>query len=249
MAFKTVDAYNEDKYKGKFRLPEDGNQADVIFLYRGLQDELQCDAHYIQSTTYSGYVHCNGAGCPLCSKKKKDGTPRYNKAAKLFIPLYNIATDKVEFWDRNMTFEPQLRRDVFTSYPNPSELVFKITRHGESNSRETNYEIRAISKNTYKPYDTILSEKGIKMPDYFDTIIKEFSNFELDEMLSSPSTDGDVSQDYVPVPRGFTSSMPTTYVDMSSVVSNVASAPTDVDIPTPEVPFDIDDGDLADPMF
>lgn len=259
MAFKTVADYNQDKYKGKFRLANNGDRADVIFLYRGISDMLVADTHYLQSSAYNGYVHCNGVGCSLCGIRKNDGSPRYRKDSKLFIPLYNITTNSIEFWDRSINFETQMTRDVFTAYPNPSEIVFQIIRHGEARDQNTTYEIRAISKNSYKSYDAILNENNIKFPDYYEHIVKEFSNFELDSMLSHPSSGNGLAQDYVPVPRaGYQSSMPSAYtVDVTSVVgeSNIAPSMSDVAPATSsdgEIPFSTDsddDGDLAVPIF
>lgn len=249
MAFKTVDAYYEEKYNGKFRLPDDGECAEVVFMYRGLQDEMRVEAHYIKSNTYSGYVHCNGVGCPLCGVKKKDGTPRYGKLDKLFIPLYNITTDKVEFWDRNMTFEPQLRRDVFAKFPNPSELIFRITRHGVANSQDTKYEITPINRNNLKTYDDILVSKGLKMPDCFDMIVKEFTNIELSDMLAHPETENTEFSDYVATPRGFTSSVPDTYVNVASVMNSESVPSPNVVDTAYDVDTDSDDSDLVDPVF
>ena len=37
MAFKSVEAYNNDRYNGMFILQNDGDYADVIFMYRNKQ--------------------------------------------------------------------------------------------------------------------------------------------------------------------------------------------------------------------
>lgn len=272
MAFKTVEMYNQDKYKGKFRLANNGDSADVIFLYRGMSDMLVADTHYLQSANYNGYVHCNGVGCALCAMRKNDGSPKYRKDSKLFIPLYNITTGGIEFWDRSINFEPQMTRDVFASYPNPSEIVFKVTRRGESRDVNTTYDIRAISRNSYKSYDDILKEANAQFPAYYGNIVREFSNFELESMTSHPSSNSGLAQDYVPIPRGgFQSSMPTTYVDISSAIgTSTTTAPTELPSMQPtattdddlvpmasEESLDVDvpwgnsdsDEDLADPMF
>lgn len=268
MAFKTVEMYNQDKYKGKFRLANNGDSADVIFLYRGMSDMLVADTHYLQSANYNGYVHCNGVGCALCAMRKNDGSLKYRKDSKLFIPLYNITTGGIEFWDRSINFEPQMTRDVFASYPNPSEIVFKVTRRGESRDVNTTYDIRAISRNSYKSYDDILKEANAQFPAYYDNIVREFSNFELESMTSHPSANGGLAQDYVPVPRGgFQSSMPNTYVDISSTVGTSAPvSPADLPPMQPVVPSETDnvnssadvpwdddsdssDDDLANPIF
>jgi len=109
MAFKTVKTYNEEKFGGLFLLRNDGDFADVVFLYQSIDDVLVADTHYIKSSEYTGYVHCCGSGCPACAKGIRVQT-------KLFIPLYNIQDHEIQFWDRTMRFEPQLNQDVFSNH-------------------------------------------------------------------------------------------------------------------------------------
>ena len=179
MAFKTMDQYNEEKYGGFFSLRNDKDYADVVFLYRSSRDVLICDAHYIKSAEYSGYVHCCGKGCPVCGKGIRVQT-------KLFIPLYNYSTGQVEFWDRNVRFENQLVTDVFDKYPNPSEVVFRITRNGAYGDINTTYSIVAKGANSpesgCKTYQQILAENNIIFPDYYSQVVKEYSAGELYSM-------------------------------------------------------------------
>lgn len=247
MGFKTVQTYNEEKFGGYFLLRNDGDTADVIFLYQSTQDVLVADVHYIKSPEYSGYVHCCGKGCPACAKGIRVQT-------KLFIPVYNISDDEIQFFDRTMRFEPQLQQDVFSRYPNPSEYVFRITRHGAAGSVDTTYEIMAIGKNSFKSYDQILAEKNAKMPDYYSTICKEVSEFELKEMLEAgdrPTNGYSPNEDYSysATPRG---SVPTG--DIASATPPAYSAPPEY-IPqgVPEPPEGdgetSDSDDLEEPNF
>jgi hypothetical protein len=142
---------------------------------------MAANAHYINTNDHSGYVHCNGRGCPACAKGIK-------VQHKLFIPLYNVTTGEIEFFDRSIKFETQLRRDVLSAYPNPSEYVFKITRKGMANDINTVYEIRVIAENNLMTYDEIFAKVNSKMPDYYDTIIKEFDNSTLYDMLNAATT-------------------------------------------------------------
>lgn len=191
MAFKTVDEFNKERgYDNYFTLRNDGDSADVVFLYRSTSDVLVADAHYIKSSDYTGYVHCCGRGCPACGK----GISVRNK---LFVPLYNINTNRIEFWDRSMFFENQLQQDVFSKYPNPSEFVFKITRHGQARDVNTSYEITAVGRNDVFPYDVILSKFNTKVPDIYDRVIREFSAGTLNTMLNASSASlGSSSSNY-----------------------------------------------------
>lgn len=204
MAFKTVKEYNDDKYKGKFVLSNDGDSADVIFLYRSIDDVLIADTHYVKSADYSGYVHCCGRGCPACEKGIR-------VQSKLFIPLYDISADEIKFFDRNTVFENVLQQSVFSKYPNPSEYVFRIVRHGKARDINTKYEIYVAGRNTSMSYETILSRFNTSLPAHYEAICRDVLPGDLREMLNAtPSDDaGDYSSlpDYQVTPR-MSSNMP-----------------------------------------
>lgn len=199
MAFKSAKSYNEERYGGFFLLRNDGDYADVIFLYQNVEDVLVADVHYLKSNDYSGYVHCCGKGCPACQKGIRTQT-------KLFIPVYNIMTQKIEYFDRTMKFEPQLQQDVFARFPNPSEYVFRIVRHGAAGSMDTTYEITAVGSNSAMPYGKILADNGITMPEHYNTICRDVTPAEMQKMLSDTNTSGfSANQEYSgfnAVPRG-----------------------------------------------
>lgn len=193
MAFKSIDAYNESRYRGMFLLRNDGDYADVIFMYRDRSEVLIADTHYINSADYTGYIHCCGHGCPACAKGIRVQT-------KLFVPLYVISEGRILFFDRNMRFDNQLNSDVISRYPNPSEYVFRITRRGAANDVNTRYDIRAVGKNTLISYDEILAKLGVSLPEYYDTICKEFTAAEVDRMINVVSTSGSSASDAYDMP-------------------------------------------------
>lgn len=241
MAFKSVEEFNDSRYHGMFRLINDKDSADVIFLYRSKKDELVADAHYIKSANYSGYVHCCGKGCPACAKGIK-------VQSKLFVPLYNIKQndviqERIEFWDRSINFDKQLEQDVFSKFADPSEYVFRITRNGVAGDKDTRYSIQATNRNAFASYDAILAKFNAQMPDYYSEIIKEFSISELADMLQNTGDAATDLPEYTPIPRtGYQSSIPNTYVNISSdnePAPVVAADDADSD----------DDGELPDPIF
>lgn len=241
MAFQSVADYNEERYRGKFRLANNEDHADVIFLYRNKRDELRVDAHYINSGAYKGYVHCLGAGCPACAK----GVPVLNK---LFIPLYNIRQngvmkEKIEFWERGIKFDNQLEQDVFNVSPNPSDCIFTITRNGVAGDTDTRYSITATARNTVGSYEQILAKFNAKMPDYYSEVIKQFSAVELESMLKNSESSTSNLPEYAPIPRaGYQPSIPNTYVNTSDAVGD---NPTDV----PDFSDTDDEDDLPTPTF
>lgn len=180
MAFKTVESYNEARFGGFFLLRNDGDFADVVFMYRNKDDVLVADTHYVKGSDYSGYVHCCGRGCPACSKGIRVQT-------KLFIPVYNINEKKIQFWDRTMRFEPQLMNDVFKNFPDPSNYVFRITRHGQAGSVDTTYEIQAIGRNNIMSYSDILAANNASSPDYYSEVCKEYDAASLSELINQQS--------------------------------------------------------------
>lgn len=201
MAFKTAQEFKEQKYNGKFVLQNDGDYADVILLYRSQNDVLLADAHYIKSSLESTYCHCLGTNCPACRKGLRVQT-------KLFIPMFVISingapVNKILFWDRNSSFEPHLNNGVFKSVANPSEYVFRITRSGAFNTRDVRYNF-ALQMTNKQSYDEILATYKIKLPDYYETIIKEVDdavmNSWLNSMGESSNRTGDLPE-YVPMPR------------------------------------------------
>jgi hypothetical protein len=197
MGFKTMNEYNEDKYANLFTLRDDGDSADVIILYRNTNEVLIGDTHYIKSPEYSGYVHCNGVGCPACGKGIRVQT-------RLFIPIYLINENKIVFFDRNVRFESQLQNDVFSKFDDPTQYVFTITRHGVAGDINTTYSITVRAKNNFKSYEEICSEFGITFPDHYSEICREYSNSELSKLLSKDNNNsvpvGDMP-DYTIKPR------------------------------------------------
>ena len=246
MAFKTVKSYNDEKYGGYFILRNDGDYADVVFLYQSVEDVLVADVHYIKSADYSGYAHCCGKGCPACAKGIRTQT-------KLFIPVYNIQEGEIQYFDRTMRFEPQLQQDVFSRYPNPSEYVFRITRHGAAGSTDTTYEITAIGKNTFKPYAQILMEQHATMPEHYNTICRDVTASEMKAMLDSGDRPTNAyspndAYSYDAVPRGSSAAVPQSpVVDQPTVSPETFSAPPEFDPAMNET--DSEDPDLVDPTF
>lgn len=240
MGFKTVKSYNEEKFGGLFLLRNDGDSADVIFLYSSDNDVLVADTHYVKSSEYSGYVHCCGSGCPACGKGIRVQT-------KLFIPLFNLTANdgagEIQFWDRSIRFEPQLHQDVFAKFPNPSEIVFRITRHGAANDINTTYEIQAIGRNSTNPISKILADNNATFPEYYSNICKDMSISELTRLLNTTSESSSYNE------------MPTYQVSPRAVRSvsepEIPAAPSipQTVVPSPELEALDSNEDIDDPVF
>ena len=183
MAFKKISKIEQEMYGNRLKL-DDGHSITGVFLYKDYDDVLIADAHYVNTPDYKGYVHCCGNGCPACKK----GIRLDNK---LFIPFLVIAEmsegydeNQVIFWDRNQPFVNQLRKDVFDNYPNPTSLLFRITRHGAYRDPNTRYSITPVVNFT-SDIDEVMADMGISFPDYYENIVKEFDPIKLADMLNS----------------------------------------------------------------
>ena len=208
MAFKSMEQYNTERYGNFFMLQDDGDSAQVIFLYRKLEDVLVAPVHYIASSDFKGYVHCLGDRCPAC--KPGPGRERGLRVqTKLFVPVYNIDADEIQYFDRSDAFYHQLCSDVFRIYENPSECVFRIVRHGAYRDRNTRYEIQLLGKNDIISYDEILSKFNTSMPEDYERVVKDMSASEMQSALdtygsnsseSSYSSASDLPK-YTPIPR------------------------------------------------
>lgn len=235
MAFKKVSDYNAERYGGMFLLKNDGDYADVVILYRSMDDVLMADVHYLKSSDYSGYVHCCGSGCPACTR----GVRVQNK---LFIPVYDIASQEIKFFDRSIRFQSVLEEQVFSVCADPSEYVFRITRHGAANSLDTTYKFTAVGKNPIS-YDEILAKHDAKFPDYYEHICRDISPSEMEGMFNAAprETGSGYSElpDYQIKPRvsaseNSESSIPEQDVDLTdkhaeSVTSEIQEQDPDID--------------------
>lgn len=205
MAFKSAEERTAEIYKNKFHLDNDGDYADVIIMYQTSKDALIGDMHYIKSSEYSGYVHCLGRGCPVCARSIRIQT-------KLFIPFFNIEDNEIQFFDRSNYFQPQLFNDVFSKYPNPSEYVFRVTRHGAAGSTDTKYSFTAIARNTVKTFDQICSEQHVTFPEFYSVIARPLAAADLMTLLAeAPSNSSAPAASYEVRPRGnsYSTSFPT----------------------------------------
>jgi hypothetical protein len=77
-----------------------------------------------------------------------------------------------------------LRTSVFKLFPNPSEIVFQVIRHGEHGDYKTRYEIVAIGKNGSHPYDELIKEHSINIEAGIDEICKDFDANTITTMLN-----------------------------------------------------------------
>lgn len=186
MAFKSIKTI-EESINNRFLRLQDEQSIKGVFLYHDYSDVLVADVHYINTKSYKGYVHCCETNCPACQK----GIRVQNK---LFIPFLVIADlnknydeDTVIFWDRNTSFNNQLRKDVFDKYDCPTDVVFSITRHGAFRDINTTYSIQALYRYD-GDIDKALDSMGVHFPDYYSKVVKPMTVSEMYEALNDSDT-------------------------------------------------------------
>lgn len=182
MAFKSMREYTEERTGDFFLLRNDGDFADVAFLYRDYNDVMAASVHYIKSPEYSGYVHCVGRGCPACARNIRVQN-------KLFIPMYVFSVNgepvnKISFWDRNVRFNQILMDKVFTNYPNASAYVFRITRKGVAGDVNTTYDIMLQAVNN-SSYDDILASCQMSFPESYALVCRDITAIEMTKLFNS----------------------------------------------------------------
>ena len=105
----------------------------------------------------------------------------------------------------------------------------------------TRYEIRAVSRNADYPYDQILKDFNMTMPDSYSIVCKELTYEEMDRYLNSDAPTDLPDYGYVPVPRGSSSAPDSNDLPEINVPTPEYSAPPE-DLPPIEsdiAPFDI----------
>lgn len=235
MAFKSVTSFNEERFGNFFLLRNDGDYADVVFLYKNINEVMMCDAHYIKSSVYTGYVHCCETNCPACQKNIRVQN-------KLFIPVYNIEQGQIQFFDRSVRFFNQLENDVFNRFSDPSNYVFRIIRHGKSGDVNTNYDIIPVGEIQGSSMDKILADNNASFPDYYSKVCKQVTVSELQNMLNMNAANSNTSFN-VNVPK-----YAVTPRVMNNNLSNVAPPPsftstTDTEDSDESTPFNISESD------
>lgn len=158
-----------------FHLTNDGDYADVIFLYPSEADVTGFHVHTIIENGNRRIINCRDKDCPYC----ESNDPKY----KIFAPIYNITLDTVQFWERtgrwsdlfpNMFLNQLIH--LWKQYPNLTDVVVRITRHGKPYDKATYYELQPIGRRTQIgiiSYKKILKKFNISFPEHYKTIIED----------------------------------------------------------------------------
>lgn len=125
-----------------FHLDDDKASARVRFMVPILDaylSDYMYAVHRVEPSEDNPYHY---AQCTIDNCKYCEVGPR--RLIRVFIPLYNYETQRVEIWDRaqfviGLTLEPLYKR--YSSIPSK---MFKITRHGKKFDKLTSYEVTFV---------------------------------------------------------------------------------------------------------
>lgn len=134
-----ADNYGGSGGGGFFSLKDDKDTAPVRFLYDSIEDVEGFAVHEIEIEGKKRAVNClREYGqpievCPFCQAGKP-------VKVKYYVPLAQIADDKVVIWERGKKFGQKLS-SMCSRYPHLVSHTFEIERNGKAGDQQTTYEI------------------------------------------------------------------------------------------------------------
>ena len=184
-----IDNYGVSNSGAYFQLKDDGDRANVRFLYEGPETIQPYVVHEVETGEYdekgkpkTRYVNCLRNYndpidvCPLCAKG-------YKQVPKLFLKLYNEDVNECQIWERGKTFASRMSNLAAHFNPLVNEIV-EISRLGKKGDTQTRYEFLPIENSPVNIEDYECAEP-------LGTIILDKTAEELEEYLNVGSFTSD----------------------------------------------------------
>ncbi len=176
-----MDNYSSSTQSEWLKLSNDGDVARVQFLYNTYDDLDTFAVHKvkIEGQQYDRMVDCKRNyddpidACPLCAAGIKT-------EPVMILSMYDHADGKIKIWQRGKNFR-KVMESKFNRYPNLSNMVFEIERHGAKNDTGTTYELIAMPE--VEPYDVSEIEK----PEFIGGVILDKTPDEMQTYLDTGS--------------------------------------------------------------
>lgn len=151
----------QEQHSKFFHLDHDGDQANVIILYPSIKDAIAFNVKVFNDFGVKRVINC----------------PTEDREAHMhfFVPVYNIAEDAIQFWDRSKLFLWQLV-NLFKAHPDLTNVVMRVKRHGDLRDIHTYYDINPVGlppKDGTMGYENLLKKFNISFPEYYKTIIED----------------------------------------------------------------------------
>ena len=172
-----------------FSLKNDGDVANVRFMYNKMDDVVGYAVHEITVDDKKRYVNClreynePKSKCPFCEANNF-------QRAKLYIPVYDVEEGEVRIWERGKNFFQKMAALCARYSSADIPLVghtFDIERHGKKGDTGTVYEIYETGS------DGTRLEDLPEVPEVLGTIILDKTADEMREFLDTgyfPNNDG-----------------------------------------------------------
>lgn len=180
---------------GFFGINNDKEVKEVRFLYNNEADIEGFSVHKVQVGDKERYVNCLRSykdpvdKCPFCQAQIKT-------QVKLFIPVYNMAEDQVQIWDRGKKMFEKMSSlcSRYASRENLVQHIFEVERHGKPKDTSTTYEIYETDMD-----DTTLED--FELPVILGGLVMDKSADDMEYYLENKQFPPEDDEDEVPVRR------------------------------------------------
>jgi hypothetical protein len=175
-----IEHYGGQGGTGYFSLKDDKDTAQVRFMYDRIDDIEGYSVHKVSVDGKDRYVNCLREYndpvdvCPFCKN-------RMYVTAKLFVPIYNEDTRRVQIWERGKKFYGKLSSILSRTVKNNNSVasyLFEIERNGKKGDTSTTYEIYVAGG----PDDTNLDNLPA-VPDVIGSLVLDKSADDMDYYL------------------------------------------------------------------
>ena len=165
-----------------FQLKDDGDTESVRFLFEN-EEQLSQYIYNTHKVTVGKakfpnvHVNCLRAyndpidDCPLCAAGEKT-------SVRVFIPVYNINADEVQFFDRPKGYIAKLQK-LMARYKNFPSHIFDIERNGAKGDQQTTYDFIEVDED-----DTTLDDLP-EVPDVLGSAIVDATPDDMDYYLDN----------------------------------------------------------------
>ena len=165
ISLSEMENYNSNSGGSFFQLKDDGDNARVRFLYKGIEDLTPYVVHEIELDGKRRYVNCLRSydepidKCPFCSAQ-------YKAIPKLFLKLFNEDTGECQIWERGKTYASRISNLAAHYNPLCNEVI-EISRIGKKGDMQTKYEFLPLENSpvnledyeVQEPLGTIILDK------------------------------------------------------------------------------------------
>lgn len=165
-----------------FQLKDDGDTESVRFLFEN-EEQLSAFIYNTHKVTVgkakfpNRHVNCIRSyndpidDCPLCAAGERS-------SVRVFIPVYNINADEVQFFDRPKGYIAKLQK-LMTRYKNFPSHIFDIERNGAKGDQQTTYDFIEVDED-----DTTLDDLP-EVPDVLGSVITDATADDMEYYLDN----------------------------------------------------------------